>query len=147
MAVAVLLLLSVFFFPERNGTRRWIVFQAISIQPSELAKLVAILFAAAILERRMHRVNDLLYTLLPIGIVTFGLAGLILVEPDFGTALFLALFSWVGGYRRPVTVAVVSVIGALALLVIFMRVAYVSLPLGVGPFKALSLVLLRLIGV
>ena len=91
MAVAVLLLLSVFFFPERNGTRRWIVFQAISIQPSELAKLVAILFAAAILERRMHRVNDLLYTLLPIGFVTFGLAGLILVEPDFGTAAVLVL--------------------------------------------------------
>jgi hypothetical protein len=33
------------------------------------------------------------------------------------------------------------------LLVIFMRVAYVSLPLGVGPFKTLSLALLRLIGV
>jgi hypothetical protein len=64
-----------------------------------------------------------------------------------GTALFLALFSWIGGYRRPVPVTSAAILGALALLVIFMRVAYVSLPLGVGPFKTLSLALLRLIGV
>ena len=40
------------------------------MQPSELAKLAAILFAAALLERRMHRINDVGYALLPIGIVT-----------------------------------------------------------------------------
>ncbi len=61
------LLLAVFFFPERNGTRRWIAFEAISLQPSELAKLAAIIFTAALLERRMHRVNDVAYALVPIG--------------------------------------------------------------------------------
>ena len=64
-----------------------------------------------------------------------------------GTALFLALFSWIGGYRRALPVALVSVIGAFVLLVIFMRIAYISLPLGVGPFQQLSVLLLRLIGV
>jgi hypothetical protein len=39
------------------------------------------------------------------------------------------------------------VVGSFTLLVVFMRLAYVSLPLGVGPFKALSVGLLRLIGV
>ncbi|MEO8186879.1 MAG: tripartite tricarboxylate transporter TctB family protein [Burkholderiaceae bacterium] len=63
------------------------------------------------------------------------------------TALFLALFSWVGGYRRALPVALVSVLGAFILLVIFMRVAYVSLPLGIGPFHSLSVLILRLIGV
>jgi putative tricarboxylic transport membrane protein len=63
------------------------------------------------------------------------------------TALFLALFSWVGGYRRALPVALVSVLGAFILLVIFMRVAYVSLPLGVGPFHSLSVLILQLIGV
>lgn len=91
MSLAVLLLLAVFFFPERNGTRRWIVFETISLQPSELAKLVAILFAAALLDRRMHRINELMYTLAPIALVTLGLAGLIVVEPDFGTAFVLVL--------------------------------------------------------
>jgi putative tricarboxylic transport membrane protein len=64
-----------------------------------------------------------------------------------GTALFLALFTWIGGYRRALPVVLVSVIGAFVLLVIFMRVAYISLPLGVGPFQHLSVLLLRLTGV
>ena len=55
------------------------------------------------------------------------------------TALFLALFSWVGGFRRRCSpLALASVLGAFMLLVIFMRVAYVSLPLGDGPFHSLS---------
>jgi cell division protein FtsW len=91
LSIAVVLLLAVFFFPERNGTQRWIVIEPISIQPSELAKLVAIMFAAALLERRMHRVNEIAYTLAPIGIITLGLASLIVLEPDFGTAAVLVL--------------------------------------------------------
>lgn len=63
------------------------------------------------------------------------------------TALFLAGFAWIGGFRRPLPVAAIALVGALVLLVIFMRVAYVSLPLGAGPFKELSLLLLKLIGV
>jgi len=64
-----------------------------------------------------------------------------------GTALFLALFTWIGGYRRALPVVLVSVFGAFVLLVIFMRIAYISLPLGVGPFQHLSVLLLRLTGV
>ena len=63
------------------------------------------------------------------------------------TALFLAAFTWVGGFRRPVAVAVLALAGSLALVVVFMRIAYISLPLGEGPFRTLSLALLRLIGV
>jgi hypothetical protein len=82
-----------------------------------------------------------------LGLVAAFVFGVAYVGFFAGTVLFLAMFSWIGGYRRPVPVTIVAVLGALALLVIFMRVAYVSLPLGVGPFKALSLLLLRLIGV
>ena len=63
------------------------------------------------------------------------------------TALFLAIFPWVGGMRRPVVSIVVSLVGTLTLAVVFLKVAYISLPLGEGPFKALSLALMRLIGV
>ena len=63
------------------------------------------------------------------------------------TAVFLAVFSWAGGFRRPVAAAVIALIGSLALIVMFMRIAYISLPLGEGPFRALSLALLRAIGV
>ena len=64
-----------------------------------------------------------------------------------GTALFIAGFGWIGGFRRPIATPLIALAGALVLLVVFMRVAYVSLPLGAGPFKEFSLFMLRLIGV
>jgi putative tricarboxylic transport membrane protein len=63
------------------------------------------------------------------------------------TALFLAIFPWVSGLRRPVLSAVLGLAGSFVLVVVFMRVAYISLPLGEGPFRALSLALMRAIGV
>lgn len=63
------------------------------------------------------------------------------------TALFLFSFTWVGGFRRHGWNALISLGGAFAMVVIFMRVAYISLPLGVGPFQSVSLGLMRLIGV
>jgi cell division protein FtsW len=89
LGVTVVLLIGVFFFGERNNTQRWITLGVASIQPSELAKLASILFTAALLERRMHRVNEPTYALVPIGAVTFVLACLILREPDFGTTAVL----------------------------------------------------------
>ena len=46
------------FSPPVNGARRWFGVGGIGVQPSELAKLAAIFFIAALLERRMHRIND-----------------------------------------------------------------------------------------
>lgn len=63
------------------------------------------------------------------------------------TALFLGLFPWVGGVRRPLLSAAIGIAGSLVLVVVFMRVAYISLPLGAGPFRALSIALMRAIGV
>jgi hypothetical protein len=63
------------------------------------------------------------------------------------TAVFLAAFPWFGGMRRPLLTGALGIAGSLALVVVFMRVAYISLPLGEGPFRALSLALLSAIGV
>ncbi|HUL73359.1 MAG TPA: putative lipid II flippase FtsW [Vicinamibacterales bacterium] len=84
-------LLLVFLFAPINGTRRWLSLGLLSIQPSELAKLVAILFTAAVLERRMHRINDIAWAVVPIAVVTVGMATLIVKEPDFGTASVLVI--------------------------------------------------------
>jgi cell division protein FtsW len=89
LGTVALLLIAVMFSSPINGSRRWFSLGPLGIQPSELAKIAAILFTAMILERRMHRVNDLQYALLPIGIVVGVLVGLILIEPDLGTAVSL----------------------------------------------------------
>ena len=63
------------------------------------------------------------------------------------TALFLVVFPWIGGLRRPVSALAIGLAGTLFLAVVFLKVAYISLPLGEGPFRALSLAVMRLLGV
>jgi cell division protein FtsW len=89
LAVVSLALIVVLFSPPVNHARRWFGIAGIGVQPSELAKLAAIFFIAALLERRMHRINEIGYALMPIGIFLGCLVGLILLEPDFGTSMSL----------------------------------------------------------
>ena len=86
-----LTLLGVLFSAPVNGTRRWLGIGGLGIQPSEFAKIVCVLFTALILERRMHRIDELSYSLLPVAIVVGPMVALILLEPDFGTAMALVL--------------------------------------------------------
>jgi cell division protein FtsW len=95
LGIVVLCLVAVLFSPPVNNARRWFSVGGLGIQPSELAKLAAIFFIAAILERRMHRINEIGYSLLPIGCVVGLLVALILLEPDFGTSMSLALIAGV----------------------------------------------------
>ncbi|MEO7135487.1 MAG: putative lipid II flippase FtsW [Vicinamibacterales bacterium] len=84
-----LMLVAVLFSRPINGTKRWFGVGGFGIQPSELAKLAAIVFTAMILERRRARINELSYSLVPIGLIVGGLCALILLQPDFGTAVSL----------------------------------------------------------
>jgi putative tricarboxylic transport membrane protein len=63
------------------------------------------------------------------------------------TALYLSLFMVLGRYRRAGVIASVSVLGSLLFVFVFMKVVYVSLPLGAGPFQALSIAILAALGV
>lgn len=115
LGIVLVLLLAVFGFPKINDTRRWISVRGFTLQPSEFAKLAAIFFTAALLERRMHRINELKYALLPVGIVAGLLTGLIVMQPDFGTSAALAgvvlvmVFAAGLAYRHLAAVVVVLV--------------------------------------
>ena len=91
LGMLIFALVAVLFGPKINGARRWFGVAGIGVQPSEFAKLVVIFYVAAILERRMDRIDDLAYALLPVGIAVGGLVGLITLEPDLGTALAILL--------------------------------------------------------
>ena len=84
-------LVAVLFGPRLNGARRWFNIAGVGVQPSEFAKLVIIFFVAAILERRMDRIDDLKYSLLPIAIALVVIVALIMLQPDLGTALSIVL--------------------------------------------------------
>jgi cell division protein FtsW len=76
-----------------NESRRWLFVGGFSLQPSELAKLAAVLFLAYQLDRKWQQVNQPAL-LIPVGLTLAGMSVLILLEPDFGTAGLLLL---VGG--------------------------------------------------
>ena len=80
--------------PPINGARRWFVVGPVSVQPSELAKLALCVWVCARLARRPvpRTLGELIK---PVGLVTAVFAGLIVLEPDLGTTIALALM--VGG--------------------------------------------------
>ena len=84
-------LMSVFAFSATNGAHRWIKLPGVSLQPSELSKLALIIFLAYFLEKRAGEEGDFWRTFVPCGFVTGWLALLVVVEPDFGTAMMLVL--------------------------------------------------------
>jgi cell division protein FtsW len=86
LAIVSVSLVAVLFSRSINGATRWLGVGPLGVQPSELAKIAVIFFTAALLERRMERVDDPSHALLPIGIVVGGIVALILAEPDLGTA-------------------------------------------------------------
>jgi cell division protein FtsW len=88
-------LVAVLFATPVNGASRWLNLGPLGVQPSELAKIAIIIFTAALLERRMDRVDELGYSLLPIGVVTGAIVGLVLVEPDLGTAVSIMVIAGV----------------------------------------------------
>ena len=86
-------LIVVLFVPPVNGASRWLSVGPLGVQPSELAKIAVIIFTAALLERRMDRIDEVGYSLLPIGLVTGAIVGLIIIEPDLGTAVSIIVIA------------------------------------------------------
>ncbi len=63
------------------------------------------------------------------------------------TVLYIAAIAFVSRYRKLWPLVATSLIAPLILIFVFMKIVYVALPLGSGPFKSLMLVLLKLLGV
>lgn len=91
LVVTIVMLLAVFAFPRVNGAHRWIKLSRFSIQPSEVAKLTLAIFLAYFLERRAGDEGRFWQTFVPCGMVTGALAVLVVMEPDLGTAMMLAV--------------------------------------------------------
>jgi cell division protein FtsW len=90
IAVTTLLLLGVFVMHGMNGAHRWIRVAGTTLQPSELAKPVIVLFLAYFLQTRIHKMDDWKGTILRAVLPPLVFIALILKEPDLGTALVCA---------------------------------------------------------
>src|SRR6266568_4622942 len=98
-----LLLISVFFLDRTHGTHRWFHLGPISFQPSELAKPALIFFLAWFLENKTQAIDDWSNTILPAVAPIVMVLGLIVFQPDLGTAIacagITACILFIGGIR------------------------------------------------
>jgi cell division protein FtsW len=107
-----------------NGAKRWLTFGPATLQPSELAKLALALWVAAYLSRSPapRSVGELVR---PIGIVFGAALGLVLIEPDLGTAIsilvMLAAVLVVAGTRLSTLVGAGAVVASLVLAAIWLE--------------------------
>jgi cell division protein FtsW len=95
--VASLVLLALVLIPAIgkgvNGARRWISFGVFNFQPSELAKLATIIYAADYMVRKMDVKERFFRAVLPMG-AAVALAGVfLLAEPDMGAFMVIAIIA------------------------------------------------------
>ncbi len=118
LALTTVMLLAVFAFPATNGAHRWIKLPSLSIQPSELSKPALVIFLAYFLERRAGEEGQFWNTFMPCTVVTCVLAGLIVIEPDLGTAMMLGIIFVVVVYTAGARIKHLGMAAAPALLVV-----------------------------
>ena len=124
LILTTLLLVAVFGFPPVNGAHRWIRLEYFSVQPSELSKLALAIFLAFFFEKRAGEERDFWRTFVPAAGITGTLALLIILEPDFGTALMLGVLFLIIGYtagvrRLHIGLAAAPALAGLGALLIF----------------------------
>lgn len=123
--VALLLLILVlvpFIGKGVNGARRWIGFGFMSFQPSELAKLAVLLYAADYMKRRMDIKERFFRAVIPMAAAVLVVGVLLLAEPDMGAFMVIVVIAmgilFLGGVNaRMFFLMAVLVIGAFALIV------------------------------
>ncbi len=91
LAVQLGLLVAVLFAAPSHNAHRWFRLAGASFQPSELAKLVMVIFFAYFLETRLKEINDWRHTLAPAAMVSGATVLLVVKEPDLGTSLAIVL--------------------------------------------------------
>ena len=67
-----------------NGAQRWIPLGPVNLQPSELMKLAAVLYAADYTTRKLADMDSFRRGFVPMAVVMVLVGGLLLREPDFG---------------------------------------------------------------
>ncbi len=137
LAVAVVLLVLVLipgFGLWVDGSRRWLGFGSWRMQPSEIAKLALLVYAADVLTRQHQQVGDWRKALRPIGLVFIVFAGLVMKEPDLASTMVLTVILGavliVGGVRGKhlamIGAAAVTMVTLFALLVPWRRARMLS---------------------
>ncbi len=112
--------------PRANGARRWLLIGPVGIQPSELAKLVLIIWTAALVVKKQDRLHSLRKGLGPLLLIWGLVVGLILLQPDLSTAALTLMLACLVAYAGGARPGHFVVVGAAALPLVWTQVAHVG---------------------
>ncbi|MFH2105229.1 MAG: rod shape-determining protein RodA [Parcubacteria group bacterium] len=91
--IMIVVLVGVLVFgTEIRGTRGWFTFGSFQVQPAEIAKVVLLIILARYFASITGKMSTFRYVVIS-GLITLIPAGLIILQPDFGSALVL-IFLW-----------------------------------------------------
>lgn len=100
---------------EMNGSARWIGSGHIRFQPSEFVKIFLVIYLVKVFSSsQQQKMNRVIQLLIPVGIIAFAFI-LIMLQPDFGTAIDLIIVSvfilFVSGFpfRYILSLSVISI--------------------------------------
>ena len=124
-----------------NGSTRWLGIGSLRFQPSELAKLAILVYAADVLTRRAPLVGDWREVLRPVALVFCFFGALVMLQPDMGTTIVMSILTgtvlFVGGLRvRHLVLVGVSGVTAGAVLAVIEPYRRARLLSFVDPFSA-----------
>jgi len=105
-----------------GGAARWIRLPGFSLQPSEVVKFALVVFLAHSITKKGERIQEFVHGFLPYLLIMFLLVGLLLLQPDLGSALTLAavllvMISVAGARLRYLFMLAVAALPALYFLV------------------------------
>ena len=96
MIVILLLMAALVFIPGLGsggaewGAKRWIGLGPLSFQPSEVAKIILVIYLADWLGQKGKKIRNFSYGLIPFALFLGALIGLVMLQPDLGTATLMA---------------------------------------------------------
>jgi cell division protein FtsW len=138
VSITLVMLISVFFLDRSHATHRWFRLGPLSLQPSEIAKLVLIFYLAWFIEIRRgpksFGINDPVHTLLPALGTVLLMVGLVLGEPDMGTACMILLIAAVMLYVSGLSMR--YIVGAVLAAIPVVYLLIESTPYRLERFKA-----------
>ncbi|KAF0134176.1 MAG: cell division protein FtsW [Candidatus Saganbacteria bacterium] len=129
--VASIFLLLLIFVPgvgkTMGGASRWLDFYFFSFQPSELAKITVIILLASILSKQKENIKDFSKGLLPALLLVGLVMGIIIKQPDMGTALSIAgtslLMFFIAG-AKIMHLGSLALLGAISILILSITSPY-----------------------
>jgi len=111
--------------PRVNGSRRWLVL-GVSIQVSEMAKLIVVVWTAMLCAKKTKELTHLSKGLLPVLVVVVPLSLLVLVEPDLSTAVVIGLLAMIVLFAAGARIGHFILLGLIAMPLVWEQIQHMQ---------------------